>query len=106
MHVAAKRAAALAEDGGGGGGSPMPVAEWLPSYGTDPYYPSRRIRRITERVYFKVILLSYFVAVASIIAFPLVVVLWWNGDAGDCVTISRARMFSSALVSLVICWVV
>ena len=32
----------------------MPVAEWLPSYGTDPYYPSRRIRRITERVYFKV----------------------------------------------------
>ena len=55
MHVAAKRAAALAEEGNeGGGGSPMPVAEWLPSYGTDPYYPSRRIRRITERVYFKV----------------------------------------------------
>lgn len=56
MHVAAKRAATLAEEGGGGGGSPMTVAEWLPSYGTDPYYPSRRIRRITERVYFKVTL--------------------------------------------------
>ena len=54
MHVAAKRAAALAEEGGGGPGSPVPVAEWLPLYGTDPYYPSRRIRRITERAYFKV----------------------------------------------------
>lgn len=65
MHVAAKRAAALAEEGGGGekegetlsaGDSPVPVAEWLPSYGTDPYYPSRRIRRITERIYYKVML--------------------------------------------------
>lgn len=56
MYVAAKRAAALAEEGGRGAGSPMPVAEWLPLYGTDRYYPSRRIRRITERVYFKVIL--------------------------------------------------
>ncbi len=72
MYVAARRAAALAEekegageggDAGEGGeeGSPLegsqtviPVAVWLPSYGTDPYYPSRRIRRITERVYFKV----------------------------------------------------
>lgn len=55
MHVAVMRATALAEEGGGEAPpSRIPVAEWLPSYGTDPYYPSRRVRRITERVYFKV----------------------------------------------------
>eukprot|EP00903_Cladosiphon_okamuranus_P009107 g8702.t2 len=55
MHVAAKRAAVLTEEGDGAAESPIPVAEWLPLYGTDPYYPSRRIRRITERVYFKIL---------------------------------------------------
>ncbi|CAM9116310.1 unnamed protein product [Ectocarpus sp. 4 AP-2014] len=61
MFVAAKRAAALAEEGNTGeeqSSSEDPVrsvAEWLPTYGTDPYYASRRIRRITERVYFKIL---------------------------------------------------
>lgn len=56
MHVAVMRETALAKEGGGEKDPPsqIPVAEWLPSYGTDPYYPSRRIRRITERVYSKV----------------------------------------------------
>lgn len=31
----------------------IPVAEWLPVYGTDSCYASRRIRRITERAYYK-----------------------------------------------------
>lgn len=64
MFVAAKRAAALVEEGKTGeerSSSEDPVrsvAEWLPTYGTDPYYASRRIRRITERVYFKVIFVN------------------------------------------------
>lgn len=31
----------------------IPVSSWLDSYGTDPDYPSRRVRRITERAYKK-----------------------------------------------------
>lgn len=38
---------------------PRPVAEWLPLYGTDPYYSSRRIRRITERAYNKASYMCY-----------------------------------------------
>lgn len=106
MHVAAKRAAAPAEEGGdGGGGAPMPVAEWLPSYGTDPYYPSRRIRRITERVYFKVnqarfmprfdlspssraVFLEVVVSICP--PTPLVVAWWYHEKAVICVTVWRA----------------
>lgn len=33
---------------------PIPVSQWLETYGADPYYPSRRIRRITEKAYYKV----------------------------------------------------
>ena len=52
----------------------MPVAEWLPSYGTDPYYPSRRIRRITERVYFKV--MGLFVQTCVHVGFCFA--SWWR----------------------------
>ena len=69
LHVAAIRDA-LREFEGGSGSAPadddddgkqrqqqqqpgVVVAGWLPSYGTDPYYPSKRIRRITERVYYQ-----------------------------------------------------
>lgn len=30
-----------------------PISTWLDSYGTDPEYPSRRVRRITLRAYYQ-----------------------------------------------------
>ena len=56
LHVAAIRDALRVFQGESStptGGDKQPVAEWLPTYGTDPYYPSKRIRRITERVYYQ-----------------------------------------------------
>lgn len=53
MHVANKRKNIEEQGGGKSTQDPVPVAEWLPWYGTDSYYPSRRVRRITERAYYK-----------------------------------------------------
>lgn len=35
-------------------GFPIQVFQWLPWYGRDPQYASRRIRRIVEKAYAKV----------------------------------------------------
>lgn len=60
LHVAAKRKAMEEQEVEHHEGhptpeeDPMPVSQWLETYGADPYYPSRRIRRITEKAYYKV----------------------------------------------------
>lgn len=38
----------------------LPVSAWLASYGTDPEYPSKRVRRITEKAYQKASLTPWF----------------------------------------------
>ncbi|CAM9162183.1 unnamed protein product, partial [Hapterophycus canaliculatus] len=98
MYVAVRKASALTKDAAkaeeGGDGTPasslskttqlLSVAEWLPSYGTDSYYPSRRIRRITERVYFKILskagsIVETRLGTASVLRYPARVCLSERG---------------------------